>query len=204
MPSLEFLLTALIIVLIPGSGVILTVSSALVAGRRACLWTASGCTLGIVPHLLASVLGLSALLHTSALAFQGLKFAGVAYLLYLAYATWRDRAAFAVDAKAMPASAGQLVLKACLLNILNPKLTLFFLAFLPQFIDPHAGSATVQMLGLSAVFMAMTFVVFVLYGLLAHLFRRAVIDSPRVQAWLRRGFAASFAGLGINLAFAQR
>lgn len=204
MPSLEFLLTALIIVLIPGTGVILTVSSALVAGRRACLWTASGCTLGIVPHLLASVLGLSALLHTSALAFQGLKFAGVAYLLYLAYATWRDRAAFAVDAKAAPASAGQRVLKACLLNILNPKLTLFFLAFLPQFIDPHAGSASVQMLGLSAVFMAMTFVVFVLYGLLAHLFRRAVIDSPKVQAWLRLGFAASFAGLGINLAFAQR
>ncbi|MCF1488040.1 LysE family translocator [Pseudomonas sp. AA27] len=204
MPSLEFLVTALIIVLIPGSGVILTVSSALVAGRRACLWTATGCTLGIVPHLLASVLGLSALLHTSALAFQGLKFAGVAYLLYLAYATWRDRAAFAVDTQAAPARAGQLVLKACLLNILNPKLTLFFLAFLPQFISPQAGSATVQMLGLSAVFMAMTFVVFVIYGLLAHLFRRAVIDSPQVQAWLRRSFAASFAGLGINLAFAQR
>ncbi|WP_460415763.1 LysE family translocator [Pseudomonas sp. microsymbiont 2] len=204
MPSLEFLVTALIIVLIPGSGVILTVSSALVAGRRACLWTASGCTLGIVPHLLASVLGLSALLHASALAFQGLKFAGVAYLLYLAYATWRDRAAFAVDEHAAPAPASQLVLKACLLNILNPKLTLFFLAFLPQFIDPHAGSATLQMLGLSAVFMAMTFVVFVLYGLLAHLFRRAVIDSPKVQAWLRRSFAASFAALGINLAFAQR
>jgi len=204
MPSLEFLVTALIIVLIPGSGVILTVSSALVAGRRACLWTATGCTLGIVPHLLASVLGLSALLHTSALAFQGLKFAGVAYLLYLAYATWRDRAAFAVDAHATPAAASKLVIKACLLNILNPKLTLFFLAFLPQFIIPHAGSATVQMLSLSAVFMAMTFVVFVLYGLLAHLFRRAVIDSPNVQAWLRRGFAASFAGLGLNLALAQR
>ncbi|WP_430310734.1 LysE family translocator [Pseudomonas sp. PONIH3] len=204
MPSLEFLVTALIIVLIPGSGVILTVSSALVAGRRACLWTATGRTLGIVPHLLASVLGLSALLHTSALAFQGLKFAGVAYLLYLAYATWRDRAAFAVDAHATPAAASQLVIKACLLNILNPKLTLFFLAFLPQFIVPQAGSATVQMLSLSAVFMAMTFVVFVLYGLLAHLFRRAVIDSPKVQAWLRRGFAASFAGLGLNLALAQR
>ncbi|PZW82357.1 threonine/homoserine/homoserine lactone efflux protein [Pseudomonas sp. 2848] len=206
MPSLEFLVTALIIVLIPGSGVILTVSSALVAGRQACLWTATGCTLGIVPHLLASVLGLSALLHTSALAFQGLKFAGVAYLLYLAYATWRDRAAFAVDAHATPAAAAasQLVIKACLLNILNPKLTLFFLAFLPQFITPQAGSATVQMLSLSAVFMAMTFIVFVIYGLLAHLFRRAVIESPRVQAWLRRGFAASFAGLGLNLALAQR
>jgi len=204
MPSLEFLVTALIIVLIPGSGVILTVSSALVAGRQACLWTATGCTLGIVPHLLASVLGLSALLHTSALAFQGLKFAGVAYLLYLAYATWRDRAAFAVDAHATPAAASQLVIKACLLNILNPKLTLFFLAFLPQFITPQAGSATVQMLSLSAVFMAMTFIVFVIYGLLAHLFRRAVIESPRVQAWLRRGFAASFAGLGLNLALAQR
>ncbi|MFK0090456.1 LysE family translocator [Pseudomonas sp. NPDC090755] len=204
MPSLDFLITALIVVLIPGSGVILTISTALVAGKRACLYTALGCTAGIVPHLLASILGLSAILHTSALAFQGLKFAGVAYLLYLAYATWRDRSAFAVDDSTRVGSAGSLILRACLLNILNPKLTLFFLAFLPQFINAQGGSVTAQMLSLSAVFMLMTFVVFVLYGLLANLFRRAVIDSPRVQDWLRRSFAASFAGLGLNLAFAQR
>ncbi|AIC19314.1 MULTISPECIES: LysE family translocator [Pseudomonas] len=209
MLSLDFLITSLIVVLIPGSGVILTISTALVAGKRASLFTAIGCTAGIVPHLLASVLGLSAILHTSALAFQGLAFqglkhAGVAYLLYLAYATWRDRSAFAVDTSAPAASAGGLVLKACLLNILNPKLTIFFLAFLPQFISHDGPSPAMQMLGLSGVFMAMTFAVFVVYGLLANLFRKAVIESPQVQNWLRRSFAASFAALGLNLAFAQR
>lgn len=136
MPSLDFLITSLIVVLIPGSGVILTISTALVAGKRASLYTALGCTAGIIPHLLASILGLSAILHTSALAFQGLKFAGVAYLLYLAYATWRDRSAFAVNSNTKVGSAGSLMLRAGLLNILNPKLTLFFLAFLPQFITP--------------------------------------------------------------------
>ncbi|MFJ7142337.1 lysine transporter LysE [Pseudomonas protegens] len=204
MLTLDFLLTSLIVVLIPGSGVILTISTALVAGKRASLFTAIGCTAGIVPHLLASILGLSAILHTSALAFQGLKFAGVAYLLYLAYATWRDRSAFAVDSNAVSHGAGALMLKACLLNILNPKLTIFFLAFLPQFIAHDGSDPIPQMLLLSGVFMAMTFFVFVLYGLLANLFRTAVIESPKVQSWLRRSFAASFAGLGLNLAFAQR
>lgn len=204
MLTLDFLLTSLIVVLIPGSGVILTISTALVAGKRASLFTAIGCTAGIVPHLLASALGLSAILHTSALAFQGLKFAGVAYLLYLAYATWRDRSAFAVDSQSVSRGAGTLMLKACLLNILNPKLTIFFLAFLPQFIRHDGADPLLQMVTLSGVFMAMTFLVFVLYGLLANLFRTAVIESPKVQNWLRRSFAASFAGLGLNLAFAQR
>ena len=204
MLTLDFLITSLIVVLIPGSGAILTISTALVAGKRASLFTAIGCTAGIVPHLLASILGLSAILHSSALAFQGLKFAGVAYLLYLAYATWRDRSAFAVDSNAVSHGPGALMLKACLLNILNPKLTLFFLAFLPQFIAHDGSDPIPQMLLLSGVFMAMTFFVFVLYGLLANLFRTAVIESPQVQNWLRRSFAASFAGLGLNLAFAQR
>ena len=205
MITLDFLVTSLIVVLIPGTGVVFTVSTGLVLGRRASLWASLGCTAGIVPHLLATVLGLAAVLHTSALAFQALKFAGVAYLFYLAWATWRDKAAFAVDDQAPVArSAGGIVVKAFLLNILNPKLSIFFLAFLPQFVDAAAPSPLTHLLTLSGVFMAMTFVVFVVYGLLAHAFRKAVIESPRVQAWLRRGFAATFAGLGANLATAER
>ncbi|TKJ73180.1 lysine transporter LysE [Pseudomonas sp. CFBP13509] len=204
MLSLNFLVTCLIVVLIPGTGVIFTVSTGLTAGKRASVFAALGCTAGILPHLLASVLGLSALLHTSALAFEVLKYAGVAYLLYLAYATWRDRSAFAMNDAPAVATACSLMLRGFLLNILNPKLTIFFLAFLPQFITPGSTAAAVQMLVLSAVFMAMTFAVFVIYGLLANGFRRAVIESPRVQNWLRRSFAAAFAGLGLNLAFAQR
>ncbi|MDQ0668970.1 LysE family translocator [Pseudomonas sp. NPDC087814] len=204
MLSLNFLITCLIVVLIPGTGVIFTVSTGLTAGKRASVFAALGCTAGIVPHLLASVLGLSALLHTSALAFEALKYAGAAYLLYLAYATWRDRTAFAMNDTPTLSSARSLMVRGLLLNILNPKLTIFFLAFLPQFVTPGAGAPALQMLLLSSVFMAMTFAVFVIYGLLANVFRRAVIESPRVQNWLRRSFAAAFAGLGLNLAFAQR
>ena len=200
----EFLITSLIVVLIPGTGVVFTVSAGLTQGRRASLFASIGCTLGIVPHLLATVLGLAAVMHTSALAFQLLKYAGVAYLFYLAVATWRDRSAFALQPAQGRTNALGLVVKAFLLNILNPKLTIFFLAFLPQFVEPNATSPLLQLLGLSAVFMGMTFVVFVVYGLLAHAFLKAVIESARVQAWLRWGFAAAFAGLGAQLAASER
>jgi threonine/homoserine/homoserine lactone efflux protein len=202
--SVEFLITSLIVVLVPGTGVVYTVSTGLVQGRRASVYAALGCTAGIVPHLLATVLGLAAVMHTSALVFQLLKFAGVAYLFYVAFATWRDRSAFAVDGSVARTAAAGLVTKAFLLNILNPKLTIFFLAFLPQFVDPAARQPLAHLLVLSGVFMAMTFVVFVAYGFVAHAFRRFVIESARVQRWLRYGFAASFAGLGVRLAASDR
>ena len=204
MITLEFLITSLIVVLIPGTGVLFTVSTGLLQGRKASVFAAIGCTAGIVPHLLATALGLAAILHTSAVAFQVLKFAGVAYLFYVAYATWRDKAAFAIESNSSPSSASTLMVRAVLLNILNPKLTIFFLAFLPQFVEPSAVSPLAQLLILSGVFMAMTFAVFVVYGFLAHAFRKAVVESPRVQAWLRRGFAAAFAGLGANLALSEK
>ncbi len=230
MITLEFLITSLIVVLIPGPGVVLTVSSGIIHGSQASVFTAIGCTAGIVPHLLATVLGLAAVLHTSAVAFQVLKFAGVAYLFYIAFATWRDKSAFALggdsadaanasSAAAPTDSAGSagstdrgssrrratsLMTKAFLVNILNPKLTIFFLAFLPQFVAPNAASPLAQLLLLSSIFMAMTFAVFVVYGFLAHAFRKAVVESPRVQSWLRRSFAAAFAGLGVNLALSDR
>lgn len=204
MITLEFLITSLIVVLIPGTGVIFTVSTALLQGRRASVLASLGCTAGIVPHLLATVFGLAAIMHTSALAFEVLRYAGVAYLFYVAWATWKDRAAFAVDGKAARRSGRSIVVKAILLNTLNPKLTIFFLAFLPQFVDPAAASPLGHLVLLAGVFMIMTLAVFMVYGLLAHAFRRAVIESARVQNWLRRGFASAFAGLGAQLAMQER
>ncbi len=204
MPSAEFLITSLIVVLIPGTGVIFTVSTGITQGRKASIYAALGCTAGIVPHLLATILGLAAIMHTSALAFQTFKYSGVAYLLYVAYATWKDRSAFVLNDTLSRNSALSLVVKALLLNILNPKLTIFFLAFLPQFVDPSAAGPLPQLLLLSGVFMGMTFAVFVCYGLLAHAFRASVIESAPVQAWLRRSFAAAFAGLGLHLAFSDK
>ncbi|MBK1713258.1 LysE family translocator [Rubrivivax gelatinosus] len=204
MVSLEFLVTSLVVVLIPGTGVVYTVSTGLVQGRKASVWASLGCTAGIVPHLAATILGLAAVMHTSALAFQLLKYAGVAYLFYLAWATWRDPSAFAVDGTVARAGAPAIVFKALLLNILNPKLTIFFLAFLPQFVEPGAAQPLLQLLSLSTIFMAMTFVVFVAYGFVAHAFRRHVIESAAVQRRLRYGFAAVFAGLGARLAASER
>lgn len=204
MISIEFLITSFIVVLVPGTGVIFTVSTGLVQGRKASVFAALGCTAGILPHLMATVLGLAAVMHTSALAFQTLKYAGVAYLFYVAYTTWRDKSAFTIDGNPSTSTAAGLVVKAFLLNILNPKLTIFFLAFLPQFIQPGTTKPLFQLFLLSATFMAMTFIIFVAYGFLAHAFRKVVIESPSVQTWLRRGFAAAFASLGAELALTEK
>ena len=193
--TLAFLLTTLLAVATPGTGVLYTLSAGLAHGRKASVIAAFGCTLGIVPHVLATITGLAALLHASALAFEVVKYLGVAYLLYLAWATWRDRADLVVDTSAAPASARKVVVSAVLLNMLNPKLTIFFVAFLPQFATGFG-----PMLALSGVFMALTFVVFAVYGVFAASMRDRVLARPRVVVWLRRFFAASFAALGLKLA----
>ena len=203
--SPEFLLTTLVVVATPGTGVLYTLAAGLARGGRASVVAALGCTLGIVPHVAAAVTGLAALLHTSALAFQVLKVLGVAYLLYMAWSSLRERGALSVDddpARA-PRSARQVVVSGVLLNLLNPKLTIFFFAFLPQFV-PAGGGQLVPMLELSAVFMAVTFVVFAAYGLFAAAVRTHVVSRPEVMAWLRRVFAGAFVALGARLAFTSR
>ena len=202
--SIEFLLTTLIIVATPGTGVLYTLSAGLSRGARASIIAAIGCTLGIVPHMIAAITGLAALLHTSALAFQTLKYLGVLYLLYMAWGTLRDKGALTVDEQAAPHSALKVIVSAILINILNPKLSIFFLAFLPQFVPVNDAHPLALMLTLSAVFMLMTFVVFVGYGLFAASIRDHVISRPAVLTWMRRSFAAAFAALGAKLALAER
>lgn len=206
--SVEFLITTLIVVLLPGTGVIYTLAAGLTRGARAAVLAAFGCTLGIVPHVAASVLGLAALMHASALAFQLIKYLGVIYLFYMAWQIWRDTGALALEAGAQGPDAasrpGRIVGAGILINLLNPKLTLFFLAFMPQFVDPEAQGATVEMLMLAGVFMAVTFIVFVLYGLLAAQARDQVISRPKVLRAVKRSFASVFALMGLRLALAER
>ncbi|MGB0867772.1 MAG: LysE family translocator [Granulosicoccaceae bacterium] len=204
MISHEFLLTSLVVCAIPGTGVIYTLSAGLFLGPRAVLMAVIGCTLGILPQLLASVLGLAAIWHTSALAFQALKLVGVAYLLYLAWSMWRHSGVLQLDKEAKSQSDLQVAIRAFLINILNPKLSLFFLAFLPQFVDENAASPLAHSLLLGGVFMALTAVVFLLYGLLAHSLSRAIVGSERASRWIQRGFSASFAALGARLALAEK
>jgi threonine/homoserine/homoserine lactone efflux protein len=205
--TLSFLLTSLIVVASPGTGVLYTLAVALVQGSRKSVAAAFGCTLGIVPHMLAAMLGLAAVLHTSALAFAALKWCGVAYLLYMAWQALAERGTLSIDATGTEGggrSSRRVVVTGFLINILNPKLSIFFLAFLPQFIEAGEVHPLARMLELSSAFMAMTFAVFVVYGLFAAHVRDRVVTRPKVMAWLRRSFAAGFAALGARLAFAER
>ena len=202
--TLSFLITSLIVIISPGTGVLYTLAAALTRGSRMSVAAAFGCTLGIVPHLAAAMLGLAAVLHTSALAFAALKWLGVLYLLYMAWQALRQRGALAVDGKVDAGSAAKVVVTGFLINILNPKLSIFFLAFLPQFIAADQTHPLLRMLELGAVFMAMTFAVFVLYGLFAAAVRDRIITRPAAMTWLRRAFAGGFAALGLRLALAER
>ena len=204
MLNAEFLLTSLIVVLIPGTGVIYTLSTGLFQGAKASVFASVGCTLGIVPHLLASVTGLAALLYMSAVTFQVIKYAGVVYLLYLAWTMWRQTGALQLDGQGGVASVGQIVVKGFLINILNPKLSLFFLAFLPQFVPVAAEAPRQIMLILSGIFMAMTLVIFIGYGIFANAVRVYVVNSPMVMQTSQRTFAAVFALLGLKLALSER
>ena len=206
--SLEFLITSLIVILMPGTGVLYTLAVGLGRGLSASAAAAFGCTLGIVPSALAAILGLAAVFHASALAFQLLKYAGVAYLLYMAWSMLREGGALDVSPRTRPEPYLRLARNGMLLNVLNPKLSVFFLAFLPQFMpagDPAgAGAAAAPLAGLALVFMALTFVVFLGYGAAASAARAHVLSRPAAMAWLRRSFAAAFALLGARLALAER
>jgi len=202
--SWEFLLTSFIVVVSPGTGVLYTLATGLSRGGRASVFAALGCTFGIVPHMAAAIVGLAALLHTSALAFHTFKYLGVIYLLYMAWMTLRERGALKVERDLGARSALRVTVTGILINILNPKLSIFFLAFLPQFIRADEPNPLPLMLELSSVFMLMTFVVFVGYGLFAAAIRDRVISRPRVLAWMRRTFAAAFVALGARLALADR
>ena len=203
MISVEFLLTSLVVVLLPGTGVIYTLAVGLGRGFRASIAAAFGCMLGILPAALASIAGLAALLHTSALAFLAIKYLGVLYLFYMAWGILRDGGALDVSEDRDPQGVIKIATTGALINVLNPKLSLFFLAFLPQFIATDAPNVTTQLLLLAAVFMIMTFAVFILYGAFASAARDYVIRRPAIMRWIKRSFAGAFGLLGARLAFSD-
>ena len=202
--SIEFLITSLIIIVSPGTGVLYTLAAGLSRGSRASVVAAFGCTLGIVPHMAAAIMGLAALFHTSAVAFQTLKYLGVAYLLYMAWNALKETGALKVEKDVGARSSMRVIVSAVLINILNPKLSIFFFAFLPQFVSAGEAHPLSRMLELSSVFMLLTFLVFVGYGLFAASVRDHVISRPRVLTWMRRTFAGAFLALGAKLALAER
>ncbi|WP_152630569.1 LysE family translocator [Thalassospira sp. HJ] len=204
MISLDFLITSLIIVALPGTGVIYTLALGLGRGMKASIWATFGCTLGIVPHMTASILGLAALLHASAVAFEIVRYLGVAWLLYMAWGMWHGTGAMKVTANESATGVLKIIRDGILLNLLNPKLSVFFLAFLPQFVSPNTPDTTLEMTLLGLIFMAMTFAVFVVYGCFAGALRSHIIERPKVMAWMGKGFAVAFIAMGAKLVFSSR
>ena len=200
----EFLLASLIVVLIPGTGVLYTITTGLTLKWRASLAAAIGCTLGIVPHILASILGVSALLNMSAQVFSLLKWAGSIYLLYLAWNMWREAGTLEVHTKSTETGISKIIIKAVAINLLNPKLTIFFFAFLPLFIASNSSSPTMQMVILSAVFMGITFIVFALYGILASGISAYLANSSKAVKRVQQTFAVVLAGFAIQLGLSER
>lgn len=201
----EFLITSLVVIFLPGTGVIYTLALGLSGGFRAGLLAAFGCTLGIIPHIGASVVGLAAVLHASALAFEVLRYLGVAYLLFIAWSMLKENNALDLGPDQAPAGGMlRIVRKGILTNIFNPKLSLFFLAFLPQFVPANASDATAQMLFLGGIFMLLTLLVFALYAALATGLRRQVLSRPTIMLWTQRSFAAALGLMGLRLALAER
>lgn len=203
--SVEFWITTVVVVATPGTGALYTIAAGLSRGTRASILAAFACTLGIVPHMVAAITGLAALLYASSVAFSVIKYLGVAYLIYLAVMTWRDRSSLVAAAEAQaPLSPWRVIRTGILINLLNPKLTIFFFAFLPQFVQPGRQDTLGLMLALSGVFMAVTFAVFALYGVFAAAVRTHVIRRPRVVTWMRRSFAAAYVVLAGRLALQDR
>jgi threonine/homoserine/homoserine lactone efflux protein len=203
--SIEFLLTSLVVVLIPGTGVVYTVSSSISGGWRRGLFAAVGCTLGIVPHILAALLGLSAIMQTGAVIFEVVRWAGVAYLIFIGISMICNAGTLPLDDGDVSGDTmNRVIWRGILLNVLNPKLTVFFFAFLPQFLDAPSGLLDAKLVGLGGVFMLMTLAVFAIYALVSAAVRDLVLAAPVVRKWLERTLGAFLIGFAAKLAFTDR
>ena len=204
--SVEFLLTSLVVILIPGTGVIYTISSSIGGGLRRGLFAAVGCTLGIVPHVLAAMLSLSAIMQAGSVVFEVVRWAGVAYLVFMGVSMIREGGALQIneDRNDLGAPIVLVVRRGVLLNLLNPKLTLFFFAFLPQFLDAPAGLLDTRLIGLGGIFMVMTLAVFALYAYASAAVRDLVLGTPAVSRWFQRSLGALLIGFAARLAVTDR
>jgi len=200
MISLEYIIAALLVILVPGTGVIYTIGIALVNNFSQVVFAALGCTLSITPHLLATVFGVSAILHTSTVLFTVLKFFGVMYLLYIAYCMYKDKGILEIKNENKLVSNYQVFKNGFLLNVLNPKLSIFFLAFIPQFISNTSTTPMLDMFIMGIIFMILTLLVFLIYGAFAGMIKNKVVQSKTILRNTQKCFALIFSVLAYKLA----
>ncbi len=200
---LYFLGASIALTLAPGPDNIFVMTQGITRGRRPAIITALGMCSGVTVHTVAAAFGLSAIFHTSAIAFNVVKYAGALYLLYLAYRTMKDRSTIAFSNKDdRPVAA--LFKRGFIMNVLNPKVAMFFLAFLPQFVTPDMPHLSLYILLLGAIFMFQAVIVFCLIGYFAGNIGSYLQKRPRIAKqfdWITSGV---FASLAIRLALVER
>jgi threonine/homoserine/homoserine lactone efflux protein len=201
---LLFIVASLVLIVTPGQDMVLVMSRSIAQGAAAGVVTAAGVSVGLVGHTVLATLGLGAILRTSEWLFVALKLVGAIYLVYLGIQLLRTRShALAVSAGA-PRSLWRLFFDGALSNISNPKIAVFYFAFLPQFVAPGAARPTLAVFVLGLLFAGLTFLVKGPVGLAAGLLSAWLRSRPMVLTWLYRGSGAVLVGLGVRLAFERR
>ncbi len=199
-----FIVTSIAVILMPGPAMLFVISNGLTRGPKASIAAAFGTTTGVCFHLMCAAFGLAIILKTSVIAFTVVKFAGAAYLIYLAIKILLSNEQIVNDLSNGEKTANSIFWRGIFINILNPKLSIFFLAYLPQFIDSNLTSVTSQTLILGAIFMAMTIFIFICYGMFASLLRQKVLNSPKILKAIKWCFASIFMALGVRLALTEK
>lgn len=199
-----FIVTSIAVILMPGPAMLFVISNGLTKGPKASIAAAIGTTTGVSFHLFCAAFGLAVILKTSAIAFAVVKFVGATYLIYLAIKTVLSKEQIVNHLNVGEKSRNSIFWQGIFINILNPKLSIFFLAFLPQFIGSNLASSTSQTLVLGTIFMAMTIILFIFYGLFASLLRQKVLNSPKILNAIKWCFASVFMVLGVRLALSDK
>ena len=199
-----FFAASWILIVTPGPDIVYVVTRGISQGRKAGMVSAAGVTMGILVHTVFASLGLAVILRTSALAFLAVKFAGAAYLVYLGIKAFMDRTEFAIGNDKPAAGTGTIFVQGVLSNVLNPKVALFFLAFLPQFVNPRYGDASVQMVGLGLTFAFFGFVFLVVLGYSAGGIGLWLARMRRIADKIRLVTGSILVLLGLRLAFMEQ
>lgn len=196
---LLFIGTSILLILVPGPDLIFTITQGMTNGRKAGISTALGLSLGNIVHTLAAILGLSLLLKTSAFAFTAFKLFGAVYLFYLAYKSFKHRKD-PIDMNPPTTSHTKgLFFRGFFMNVLNPKVAIFFLTFLPQFVNYQAGHVSLQLASLGLIFIVLTAIFFSLFGYFSGMIREWFLARPRFNEYMNVTAAIIFAGLALKL-----
>jgi threonine/homoserine/homoserine lactone efflux protein len=199
-----FVIASIVLIVTPGQDMILVMSRSVAQGPAAGVATAAGVSVGLVGHTVLATLGLGAILRTSEWLFVVLKLVGAIYLVYLGVQLLRSGRHELAMSAAAPRSLWRLFFDGALSNVSNPKIAIFYFAFLPQFVLPGAAHPTLSVFVLGLAFAALTFVVKGPVGLAAGLLSGWLRTHPRVLAWLYRSSGAVLIALGARLAFERR